>query len=98
MNVSLTPDLERFTRALVEGGRYNSASEVVRSGLRLLEEREARATDLRRLVAEGLESGAPVRVSREELRLRLGERMADLRAETERGERPTPGGPDAITV
>lgn len=98
MNVSLTPDLERFTRALVDGGRYNSASEVVRSGLRLLEEREARAADLRRLVAEGLDSGDPVRVSREDLRARLGQRMTELRAEVERGERPAPGGPDAITV
>ncbi len=98
MNVSLTPDLERFTRTLVEGGRYNSASEVVRSGLRLLEEREARAADLRRLIADGLESGPAVSVTREDLRARLGERMDALRGEVEHGERPAQGGPDAITV
>lgn len=98
MNVSLTPDLERFTRALVDGGRYNSASEVVRSGLRLLEEREARVADLRRLVAEGLESGPPVQVTREGMREQIGARLAELRAAVERGERPAPGGPDAITV
>ncbi len=41
MNVSLTPELERFVNAKVEGGRYNSASEVVREALRLLEEHDA---------------------------------------------------------
>ncbi len=38
MNVSLTPELEKFVSAKVEAGRYNSASEVVREALRLLEE------------------------------------------------------------
>jgi antitoxin ParD1/3/4 len=40
MNVSLTPELEKFVSAKVETGRYNSASEVVREALRLLEERD----------------------------------------------------------
>lgn len=47
MNVSLTPQLEKFVSAKVESGRYNSASEVVREALRLLEEHDAaRATQL----------------------------------------------------
>ena len=41
-NVHLTPDLERFARECVQGGRYNNMSEVVRSGLRLLQEVEER--------------------------------------------------------
>ncbi len=41
-NVNLTPELERFARSCVEQGRYNNVSEVVRSGLRLLQETEAR--------------------------------------------------------
>jgi len=40
MNVSLTPQLERFVQDKVAKGRYNSASEVVREALRLLEEHE----------------------------------------------------------
>ena len=40
MNVSLTPELEKFVSAKVEAGRYNSASEVVREALRLLEEHD----------------------------------------------------------
>ncbi len=40
MNVSLTPELEEFVGTKVSSGRYNSASEVVREALRLLEERD----------------------------------------------------------
>ncbi|HYG87400.1 MAG TPA: type II toxin-antitoxin system ParD family antitoxin [Azospirillum sp.] len=39
-NVHLTPDLERFARQCVESGRYNNVSEVVRSGLRMLQDAE----------------------------------------------------------
>ena len=49
MNVSLTPELEKFVVNEVRSGLYQTASEVVRAGLRRLkEEREAR---LRRLPA-----------------------------------------------
>lgn len=41
MNVSLTDKLEDFVNRLVSEGRYRSASEVVREGLRLLEIRES---------------------------------------------------------
>lgn len=40
MNVSLTPELEKFVAGKVGSGRYNSASEVVREALRLLEEHD----------------------------------------------------------
>lgn len=47
MNVSLTPELEEFVNTKVDSGRYNSASEVVREALRLLEEHDhARASRL----------------------------------------------------
>ena len=47
MNVSLTTELEKFVSTKVESGRYNSASEVVREALRLLEEHDqARAVQL----------------------------------------------------
>jgi antitoxin ParD1/3/4 len=41
-NVHLTPELERFARECVDGGRYNNVSEVLRSGLRLLQDAEER--------------------------------------------------------
>lgn len=60
MNVSLTPELENFVTAKVQGGRYRSASEVVREALRLLEKR-----DLEDDVLKGLRSGPPSDVTPE---------------------------------
>jgi antitoxin ParD1/3/4 len=40
MNVSLTPELDKFVAGKVESGRYTSASEVIREALRLLEEHD----------------------------------------------------------
>ena len=55
MNISLTPQLEAFVKDCVDGGRYKSASAVVREGLGLLREaireqakRDARQRDLER--------------------------------------------------
>ncbi|MEG4572435.1 type II toxin-antitoxin system ParD family antitoxin [Microcoleus sp. N3A4] len=59
MNVSLTPELEKFVRQKVKTGRYLSVSEVIREALRLLEERDMqrqmRIEKLRREVAVGIE-------------------------------------------
>jgi antitoxin ParD1/3/4 len=60
-NVNLTPELERFAQACVESGRFNNVSEVVRSGLRMLQEvEERRAAFVASLEAareEGLREG-----------------------------------------
>jgi putative addiction module CopG family antidote len=53
MNVSLTPVTEAFIENLVASGRYASASEVVRAGLRLLMEYEENLQFLRREIAKG---------------------------------------------
>jgi len=42
LNVSIGDRWEEFVEQLVKSGRYGSASEVVREGLRLVEERETR--------------------------------------------------------
>ena len=53
MNVSLTPELERFVDRKVESGLYNNASEVVREGLRLLKESD----EIRQRMREQIEPG-----------------------------------------
>lgn len=50
MNVHLTPELEQLVQTKVQSGRYNSASEVVREALRLMEQRdELRTIQLQQL-------------------------------------------------
>lgn len=60
MNVNLTPELEKLVHGKVKTGRYNSASEVVREALRLLEERDRdlalRRQELRKRMREGIDS------------------------------------------
>ncbi len=61
LNVSLTPQLEEMVRTKVASGLYNSASEVLRDALRMLEERDQlrdmRLQALRKSIQEGIESG-----------------------------------------
>jgi antitoxin ParD1/3/4 len=81
MNVHLTAELEQLVQSKVKSGRYNSASEVIREALRLLEERdqlmELRKEAIRQKIDEGWES------------LRRGEELdgEEFFAELERKER-----------
>jgi len=52
MNVSLTPTLERYIQAKVQSGRYSSASEVVREGLRALQEQETAKARLKKAIRD----------------------------------------------
>ena len=56
-SVALGTYFENFIRMKVEQGRYNNASEVIRAGLRLLEENESHLQELKMAIAEGIESG-----------------------------------------
>lgn len=58
MNVSLTPELEQLVNQKVSSGLYQTASEVVREGLRLLIERDQRTESLRRDIRAGFEAVA----------------------------------------
>jgi len=58
-SISLGSHFTEFVDKQVEDGRYASASEVVRAGLRLLEEHENHIESLRRALIEGEQSGEP---------------------------------------
>lgn len=61
MNVSLTPELEQYVQEKVKSGMYYSASEVIREGLRLLQEKDEmhqfRLQQLGQDIQAGLDSG-----------------------------------------
>lgn len=54
ISADLGKQLESFVASLVESGRYNSKSEVLREGVRLIEEREKRLAALDAAIARGL--------------------------------------------
>jgi antitoxin ParD1/3/4 len=57
-SVIIGDHLAEFIERQVSEGRYGSASDVVRAGLRLLEEREMKVEALRAALIEGEQSGA----------------------------------------
>ena len=59
-SISIGDHFEHFIESTVSNGRFNNASEVVRAGLRLLEEEENRIQVLRKAIHEGSESGRAV--------------------------------------
>ena len=56
-SVSLGDYFENFVDGIVSEGRYKNASEVIRAGLRLLEEEESRVNSLKQAIKEGIDSG-----------------------------------------
>ena len=58
-SVVLSDHFNEFITKAVESGRYNSASDVVRAGLRMLEAEEEKLQRLRKAIDEGEASGPP---------------------------------------
>ena len=88
MNIHLTPELEKLVQEKVDSRQYDSVGEVVVHALRLLEEhghiQERRRQEIRRKIAEGLESlDRGEGVAGQEVFARLEAELDDL----ERGRR-----------
>lgn len=56
-SITLGDHFDGFITHQLESGRYSSASEIVRAGLRLLEDTESKVQALRHMLAEGEDSG-----------------------------------------
>jgi antitoxin ParD1/3/4 len=56
-SITLGSYFDQFIQTVLKEGRYKNASEVVRAGLRLLEEEEQKIIALRRAIDEGIQSG-----------------------------------------
>ncbi|WDE03834.1 type II toxin-antitoxin system ParD family antitoxin [Thalassomonas viridans] len=56
-SITLGEHFDGFITSQINTGRYNSASEVIRAGLRLLEKSETKTEVLRRMLDEGEQSG-----------------------------------------
>lgn len=72
-SVTLGEHYEKFIAVQIKEGRYGSASEAIRAGLRLLEEQETKLKALRRALKEGEDSGR--------VQCSLDELLAELDAE-----------------
>ena len=57
MSYAVGEHFDKFIRDQVQAGRYNNASEVVREGLRLVEEREAKLKALREHIDTAIDRG-----------------------------------------
>jgi antitoxin ParD1/3/4 len=81
MNVSLTPELTSYINDKVASGLYNSSSEVVREGLRLLKDRdvmrEFQLNELRSQIQNGIDSGESHTINIEDIIERGNKRHAN---------------------
>ncbi|WP_045856570.1 type II toxin-antitoxin system ParD family antitoxin [Teredinibacter purpureus] len=57
MALTLGEHFDGFISHQIQSGRYGSASEVIRAGLRVLEDKESKLDVLRQMLADGEESG-----------------------------------------
>ncbi len=87
-NVNLGPHLDRFVQEQIDTGRFQNASEVIRAGLRLLEDQETdlpeRRAELRQRINEAFDDPRPP-IPAEEVFDALRARIAEDRKADERG-------------
>jgi antitoxin ParD1/3/4 len=81
-NIHLTDELDQFIENRLQAGRYSNASEVVRAGLRALEQDEAedlaKVEALRMAVEVGMASGIAPEGAMDRLRQRIDKRAAPI--------------------
>jgi antitoxin ParD1/3/4 len=73
-SITLSEHFDGFIASQIAAGRYSNASEVIRSGLRMLEEHEQRVDALRKALIEAEEGGDAGPLDFDEIRRKARER------------------------
>ena len=75
-SISLGHYFDEFIKSRINAGRYKNASEIIRAGLRLLEEEESKQAALKQALQEGIDSGIADDFNPEEHLKQLKEKRA----------------------
>jgi len=75
-SIILGDHFDKFIQGEIQAGRYSSASEVLRSGLRLLEIEKDKVKAINQALIIGEESGKPKAFNNEKFKLRMKEKYA----------------------
>jgi antitoxin ParD1/3/4 len=76
-SISLGEHFENFIQSSINHGRFSNASEVVRAGLRLLEDEESKVVALKKAIQEGIDSGIAEDFDRQAFLQKLKARKAN---------------------
>ncbi len=76
-SIILGDHFDTFLKAEVASGRYASVSEVIRSALRLLEDRQQYIDSMNQALRLGEESGEPRKVAKDDFKLRMKEKISN---------------------
>lgn len=78
-SVSLDNYFDDFVQGQVSAGRYKDVSEVIRAGLRLMENEESKAIALRKAIQEGIDSGIATDFNRDDFLRELKQSVKKIR-------------------
>ena len=74
-SIILGEHFDKFVQEEIKSGRYNSVSEVIRNGLRLLEYQKSKIAAINEALVVGEQSGTPMQFNNEEFKLRMRSKL-----------------------
>ena len=74
-SIILGEHFDNFIKEEIKSGRYNSASEIIRNGLRLLEDQKRKIEAINEAILVGEKSGEPVEFNNEEFKQRMRNKL-----------------------
>ncbi|NEN24964.1 type II toxin-antitoxin system ParD family antitoxin [Cryomorpha ignava] len=74
-SIVLGNHFDSFIQSEIQSGRYNSISEVIRSGLRMFEDEKSKITAINKALEDGEESGEPRTFDNEKFKMKLRKKL-----------------------